>query len=173
MSERNRVYFNTYEEAIAQGYVPCKTCKPDLASGGMAAATASLEASSAPFVGHKGSKKLHTASCQWGQRMSARNKVFFNTYEEAIAAGYVPCKSCKPDLSAAATSVAPAAAPAAEAAAAPAKAEAEYWASAKGKTFHRPSCEWAQRISEGNLVKYKTRDEAIAAGKKACKVCRP
>lgn len=28
ISERNRVYFKTREEAIKQGYIPCSVCKP-------------------------------------------------------------------------------------------------------------------------------------------------
>lgn len=178
MSERNRVYFNTYEEAVAQGYIPCKSCRPDLAADLSSVDTAPPAASQpmeagAKFVGSKNSKKVHLSTCRWAQKIKPRNLVYFSSYEEAVAAGREPCRTCKPDLAASTTSSSVTTAPASQAAAAPEKAESEYWASGKGKTFHRPSCEWAQRISESNLVKYKTRDEAIAAGKKACKVCRP
>ena len=59
------------------------------------------------------------------------------------------------------------AAPAAE------KKQAAYVASAKREPFHKPSCEWAKKISPTNLETYKTRDEAIKAGHRPCKVCKP
>lgn len=46
-------------------------------------------------------------------------------------------------------------------------------ASASSAVFHRPDCRWAQNISETNLVGYRTRDEAVQAGKRPCKSCKP
>ena len=46
-------------------------------------------------------------------------------------------------------------------------------ASARSQVFHRPDCKSAAKISEKNLVRYTTRDEAIQAGKKACAECQP
>jgi micrococcal nuclease len=48
-----------------------------------------------------------------------------------------------------------------------------YVASVHREPFHRPDCRWAQRISTGNLRSFSTRDQAIKAGHRACKVCRP
>jgi len=139
---------------------------PQVSAPAEAPATTQAEApSTAPFIGNKGSKKVHRASCQWGAKMSPGKRVYFNTYEEAVKAGYIPCKTCKPDLAAAGAGEAKSTAPAA--------AAGEFWASAQGKAFHRASCEWAKKISAANLVKYKTRDEAIAAGKKPCSSCTP
>ncbi len=39
--------------------------------------------------------------------------------------------------------------------------------------FHRPDCKSAAKISEKNLIRYGTRDEAIQAGKKPCAECNP
>jgi hypothetical protein len=39
--------------------------------------------------------------------------------------------------------------------------------------FHRSDCKWAHRISERNLEVFETREEAIAAGHRPCKECRP
>ena len=39
--------------------------------------------------------------------------------------------------------------------------------------FHRPDCPVARTISPENLVIYKTREEALAAGKQPCKSCNP
>jgi phosphatidylserine/phosphatidylglycerophosphate/cardiolipin synthase-like enzyme len=48
-----------------------------------------------------------------------------------------------------------------------------YVASARSQVFHKAGCKGAAKISEKNLVKYATRDEAIAAGKKPCRECNP
>jgi hypothetical protein len=46
-------------------------------------------------------------------------------------------------------------------------------ASKSGSVFHRPGCRWAQNITGGNLVGYKSREEAVQAGKRPCKSCQP
>lgn len=48
-----------------------------------------------------------------------------------------------------------------------------YVASANREPFHRSDCKWAARISSANLQTFKTRDEAIKAGHRPCKVCKP
>lgn len=52
-------------------------------------------------------------------------------------------------------------------------AEYKYVASKNGDVFHTPNCRSAKRISPENLVVYKTREEAIKAGKRPCKLCTP
>jgi 2-keto-myo-inositol isomerase len=49
----------------------------------------------------------------------------------------------------------------------------EYVASKNSKVFHKPECRWAKRIKLENLVGYSSRDEAIKAGKRPCKQCKP
>ena len=49
----------------------------------------------------------------------------------------------------------------------------EYWASAKAEKFHKPTCEWAEKISEDNKIIYQSREDAIADGKVPCGVCNP
>lgn len=136
------------------------------ASAPAASSTAAPAAaqSTAPFIGNKGSKKVHRADCNWGIKTSPGKRVYFNTYDEAEKAGYTPCKTCRPQLAAAGVGAAKSSAPA---------AGGEFCASAKGKSFHRASCEWAKKISAANLVTYKTREGAIAAGKKPCSTCMP
>ena len=51
--------------------------------------------------------------------------------------------------------------------------KAAYVASSTREPFHRPDCKWAQKISASNLQAFKTSDEAIKAGHRACKVCKP
>ncbi len=52
-------------------------------------------------------------------------------------------------------------------------AEYKYVASKNSTAFHLPGCSSVKRISPDNLVGYKTRDEAINAGKRPCKLCKP
>ncbi len=51
--------------------------------------------------------------------------------------------------------------------------EYKYVASNNGKVFHKPNCIWAEKIKPENLVYYNSRDKAINAGKKPCKICNP
>lgn len=51
--------------------------------------------------------------------------------------------------------------------------EYKYVASNSSNIFHKPDCRWAQNISKRNLITYKSKDEAIKAGKRPCKTCNP
>ena len=46
-------------------------------------------------------------------------------------------------------------------------------ASSKTDKFHRPDCEWAQKISDSNKITYPSRNDAISAGKIPCSICNP
>lgn len=48
------------------------------------------------YVGNANSKKFHYADCSMVGKMNPANKVYINTRNEAINAGYVPCKRCNP-----------------------------------------------------------------------------
>ena len=48
-----------------------------------------------------------------------------------------------------------------------------YVSSKNSDVFHHPDCQWAKRIKNKNLVGYHTRKEAIAAGERPCKLCKP
>jgi hypothetical protein len=52
-------------------------------------------------------------------------------------------------------------------------AEYKYIASKNSNIFHNLKCTWAKKIKPENLVGYKNKDEAIKAGKRACKLCNP
>ena len=54
-----------------------------------------------------------------------------------------------------------------------AAAEHGYVASKSSAIFHKPGCRWTQNISQENLVTYKSKEEAIKAGKRPCKTCNP
>ena len=55
----------------------------------------------------------------------------------------------------------------------PTVAEHKYLASKNSKVFHKPDCRWVKRISAKNIVSYNSRNEAIEAGKRPCKTCKP
>jgi methylphosphotriester-DNA--protein-cysteine methyltransferase len=65
----------------------------------------------------------------------------------------------------------------ASAAVAPAPAAAApsegYVASVNSEVFHKAGCKSAAQIPAENLVRFKTREEAIQAGKRPCKECKP
>lgn len=48
------------------------------------------------FAGWKSGKIFGRLDCASGKRMKKQNRVFFLTWEDAIEAGYRPCKKCKP-----------------------------------------------------------------------------
>jgi len=50
------------------------------------------------YVGSKKSNKYHYPTCSSAQRIKPGNLVTFNSAQDARAAGYVPCKVCKPPL---------------------------------------------------------------------------
>lgn len=49
----------------------------------------------------------------------------------------------------------------------------KYVASKLRHPFHYPSCEWAPKIDFHNMQWFQTRQEAIRAGHRPCKVCNP
>jgi micrococcal nuclease len=65
-------------------------------SGTSAGTSSGSSGSSAKYIGNRNTKKFHYATCTSVSQMNPANKVPFATREAAIAAGYVPCKICKP-----------------------------------------------------------------------------
>lgn len=50
------------------------------------------------YVGSKKSSKYHYPTCKWAQKIKPENLITFKSAKDAQAAGYVPCKVCKPPL---------------------------------------------------------------------------
>ncbi len=48
------------------------------------------------YVGNANSKKFHYSDCSAAQKIKTSNRVEFSSREEAVRAGYVPCKRCNP-----------------------------------------------------------------------------
>lgn len=49
----------------------------------------------------------------------------------------------------------------------------KYAGSINSDKYHKPSCEWAEKIKTENERWFSTEKEAQQAGYKPCKVCRP
>jgi len=58
--------------------------------------TETTEQVSGPFVGSKNSDVYHYPDCSSAKQIKEENKIWFNSVEEAKAAGYRPCKKCNP-----------------------------------------------------------------------------
>ena len=56
----------------------------------------SKSSSSKTYWGSSNSGKFHDPSCEWAQKISGRNKVVFNSRDEAVNSGYEPCMVCSP-----------------------------------------------------------------------------
>jgi endonuclease YncB( thermonuclease family)/methylphosphotriester-DNA--protein-cysteine methyltransferase len=142
-------------------------------------------------IGNKSSKKYHRPDCPGYRDMAEKNRVFFKTVEEAEAAGYKRAGNCQPESST--KSVAPAsnataastpqsptaqavpvAAPASVSAPAttmPVVATGEIIGNKNSKIYHRPNCPGYKNVSEKNQVKFKSVEEAEAAGYRVAKNC--
>ncbi|HSD12001.1 MAG TPA: Ada metal-binding domain-containing protein [Patescibacteria group bacterium] len=49
------------------------------------------------FAGNVTHKIFGRLTCRSGRRMFPENRVFFLTWEDAVAAGYRPCMACRPE----------------------------------------------------------------------------
>lgn len=56
----------------------------------------SSSSSSGDYVGNANTGKFHKSYCRSVSDMSEHNKVFFNSRDEAVNQGYIPCKICNP-----------------------------------------------------------------------------
>ena len=50
----------------------------------------------ADYVGNARTQKFHYADCRWAKKISAANRVEFESRDEAVEEGYVPCQVCNP-----------------------------------------------------------------------------
>jgi endonuclease YncB( thermonuclease family)/methylphosphotriester-DNA--protein-cysteine methyltransferase len=119
MSEKNRVFFKTVEEAEAAGYKRAGNCQPEGQTPSVAATSKAAPASSqapkavavaAPasvpveatqptaasgeIIGNKNSKIYHKPGCPGYTSVSEKNQVRFKSAAEAEAAGFRVAKNC-------------------------------------------------------------------------------
>jgi methylphosphotriester-DNA--protein-cysteine methyltransferase len=50
------------------------------------------------LVASSKSNRYHRQSCVYTSKISKKNLLFFKTPDQAIKAGYVPCRVCKPPI---------------------------------------------------------------------------
>ncbi|MGN0453510.1 MAG: Ada metal-binding domain-containing protein, partial [Ruminococcus sp.] len=48
------------------------------------------------YMGNKNSKIFHSSDCKSAARTKEKNKVYFESREQAVLEGYSPCKECNP-----------------------------------------------------------------------------
>lgn len=63
---------------------------------GISAGQAKPDSKPKSYTGNANSKKLHYSDCKGALEISPSNRVSFAGREEAIKAGYEPCRTCKP-----------------------------------------------------------------------------
>lgn len=56
------------------------------------------KALSQKLLASKYSNVYHLSSCRWAERIAPGNLIMFSTPAEATAAGYRPCKVCRPPM---------------------------------------------------------------------------
>jgi endonuclease YncB( thermonuclease family)/methylphosphotriester-DNA--protein-cysteine methyltransferase len=135
-------------------------------------------------IGNKQSKKYHRPDCPGYRDMAEKNRVFFKSVEEAETAGYKRAGNCPPESEASSAKAATVAStpdirPQTEKTITPSSpigATASATAGAiignkNSKIYHRPNCPGYNSVSEKNQVKFKSAEEAEAAGYRAAKNC--
>jgi hypothetical protein len=109
IDESKRVSFASASEAFDKGYIPCKVCKPDAPPAQIAENPARpVGVSDGPkespkpvatrLVGDSRLTRYHRADCKYAKALDESRKVLFATAAEAFANGYLPCRTCNPDL---------------------------------------------------------------------------
>ena len=48
------------------------------------------------YLGNRRTLRFHTPQCPFGRKTAPRNRIRFKTWREAFAAGYSPCRRCRP-----------------------------------------------------------------------------
>lgn len=107
-----------------------------------------------PFRGNTRTRVFHQSSCRYYTCTNCTAK--FATAAEARSSGYRPCGVCEPGGSSASSVTAD---------------DAPYRGNTNSHKFHRSSCRYAG--CSNCTVKFKSRDEAIAAGFAPGGCCSP
>ena len=78
------------------GSIPSSVCIKDSSTSTAVPVQPSPSSNSGQFVGSTKSNKYHYPSCQWAQKISPQNEIWFSSSEDARAHNYVACKVCNP-----------------------------------------------------------------------------
>ncbi len=79
------------EESIAQ-----KEVSNDAAGKKGPVAMAGKESENGKFMGSITSKKYHRLDCRYALKIKPENRIYFQSIEDAMGQGYLPCKTCAP-----------------------------------------------------------------------------
>ena len=90
-SDGSKVIYNKMLDVTVKEKVTKDEPKPETTS-----ASSSSSSSGQTYWASSNSDKFHNPSCEWAQKISSKNKVVFNSREEALNAGYQPCQVCGP-----------------------------------------------------------------------------
>ena len=106
------------------------------------------KAEDAAFVASKGGEKYHYADCSVAKKIATANLVKFAKAEDAVKAGYKPCKICNPPPS-----------------------NDALVATKDGGKYHKQNCKMVGNMKTENKVYFKDAAEAEKAGYKPCGIC--
>ena len=79
------------EESIAQ-----KEVSNDAAGKKDPVAMAGKKSENGKFMGSITSKKYHRLDCRYALKIKPENRIYFQSIEDAMGQGYLPCKTCAP-----------------------------------------------------------------------------
>ena len=99
--EDKKIPFASAAEAFDRGYIPCKVCNPDALARAVGLTEGKQEESKAVstrLVGEAGRRRYHRADCEYAKSIPGDRKVLFRSPADAFARGYLPCRTCNPDL---------------------------------------------------------------------------
>ncbi len=90
------LHYSVTTQKQAEG-TPSIGTMPSLSSSAVHTGDTSLTSSTqGQFVGSIKSNKYHYPSCQWAQKISPSNEIWFSSSQDARTHEYVPCKACNP-----------------------------------------------------------------------------
>lgn len=109
---------------------------------------AESNSSTGPFFGSSKSTIYHVGACEWRDRIGKENLITFSSRSAAESKGYRACKVCRPE-------------------------EMKVFVSSQSDRFHLFNCEWTGRMLLQNIRVFRSPQDAVKGGYKACDVCKP
>jgi beta-lactamase superfamily II metal-dependent hydrolase len=88
--------YRTDEMGTVVAYTDGTTLSFSTERGSAAAVTSATQAAGTAYIGNKNSHVFHRSDCSGASTMSEKNKVAFDSREDAIRQGYTPCGVCNP-----------------------------------------------------------------------------
>lgn len=96
LSDRNIPVWRTDTDGTIVMYSDGENISIGPSKGECVTITENTETTSAAYIGNKNSKVFHRESCSSVQSTKDKNKVYFESRENAVDKGFSPCKDCNP-----------------------------------------------------------------------------